>query len=170
MSSHKNVTSKRHSFTKAERQYVKGIVHNYSLQRWTDQDIVDYLREEKKIDINRSTITKIRNQVEEQAENWYVELRDSRYKYIAFYKERLDSLMSYQKKLNLIVESYLRPGNIIYTDTIIRAIAELHRIEISLHNLMKVLNSSPIEEHIEEEQETEAERYWREHPVRRRVI
>lgn len=207
--------------------------------------------------------------------------------------------MSYRKKLNLIVESYLRPGDIIYTDTIIRAIAELHRIEMSLHNLMKelpefniqpentrepkhcdciktgtmthfqcrcckqvwcpttlkqdwcpnpdcshgikgntfrpydehfqwvqcsncemwfktsdilavhhcyirvnpkaiegydneepivhqdqvmpkrteptieiepIVNSSPIEEHIEEEQETEAERYWRKHPVRRRVI
>jgi hypothetical protein len=32
------------------------------------------------------------------------------------------------------------------------------------------VNSSPVEEHIEEEPETEAERYWREPPVRRRVV
>jgi len=45
----KNAQFERHKWTKAERQYVKGIVHNYSLQRWTDQDIVNYLREEKKL-------------------------------------------------------------------------------------------------------------------------
>jgi len=39
----KRVTSERHKWTKAERQYIKGIVHIYSLQRWTDQDLVDYL-------------------------------------------------------------------------------------------------------------------------------
>ncbi|MGB0003823.1 MAG: hypothetical protein WBP74_04100, partial [Nitrososphaeraceae archaeon] len=72
----------RHTWTKAERQYIKGIVHNYSLQRWTDQDIVDYLQE-KKIKIGRSTVTKIKNQVEQEAENWYVELRESGSKYVA---------------------------------------------------------------------------------------
>jgi hypothetical protein len=40
----KRVTSERHKWTKAERQYIKGIVHIFfSLQRLTDQDIVDYL-------------------------------------------------------------------------------------------------------------------------------
>lgn len=135
----KNAQSERHKWTKAERQYVRGIVHNYSLQRWTDQDIVNYLWEDKQIRIGRSTVTRIKNQVEEQADNWYLELRDSRYKYLALYKERLDSLMSYQKKLNQIIDAYLHPGDINYTDTIIRAIAELHRIEMSLHNLMKEL-------------------------------
>ena len=47
-----------------------------SLQRRTDQDIVDYLQE-KKIKIGRSTVTKIKNQVEQEAENWYIELRES---------------------------------------------------------------------------------------------
>ena len=34
--SHKKVTSKRATFTKSEREYVKGIVHNLSLQRLSD--------------------------------------------------------------------------------------------------------------------------------------
>ena len=97
-----NVTKERHRWTKAEKQYIKSIVHNYSLQRWTDQDIVDYLREEKKIKIGRSTVTTIKNQVVEEAGNWYLELRESGTKTIAFFKERLDSLLSYQKKLNEI--------------------------------------------------------------------
>jgi hypothetical protein len=55
----KNVTKERHRWTKAESQYIKGIVHNYSLQRCTGQDIVDYLREEKKLNIAKSTVTTI---------------------------------------------------------------------------------------------------------------
>ena len=43
-----NVTKERHRWTKAEKEYLRGIVHNYSLQRWTDQDIVNFLWEEKK--------------------------------------------------------------------------------------------------------------------------
>ena len=128
-----NVTKERHRWTKAERQYIQGIVHNYSLQRWTDQDIVDYLRHEKKINICRSTVTKIKNSVVEEAEKWYIELRDSGAKYIAVYKERLDSLLSYQKKLHELCNSESSP------ELVLRAISELHKIEMSLHTLMKEL-------------------------------
>ena len=124
-------------FTKLERQYIKGIVHNLSLQRLTDQDIVDYLHSEKKIDISRSTVTKIKNQVEEEVQIWFKELQDSSHKTIAFYKERLDSLLSYQKRLNKIIEFYMQDGQIIYSDTIVRAIAELHKIEMSLHSIFR---------------------------------
>jgi hypothetical protein len=105
----KNVPVERHSWTKAERQYIKGIVHNYSLQRWSDQDIVNYLQEEKKIKIGRSTVTKIKNQVEQEAGNWYIELKESASKYVAVYKERLDSLLSYQKKLHDIISITEKP-------------------------------------------------------------
>ena len=76
MSNDKNVRNKQKKSTISEKQYVRGIVHNLSLQRWTDQEIVNYLNEEKKIDIARSTITGIRNQIEKQAEKWYIELRE----------------------------------------------------------------------------------------------
>jgi hypothetical protein len=131
----KNVPMGHRKWTKAERQYIKGIVHNYSLQRWTDQDIVDYLREEKRIKIGRSTVTKIKNSVVEEAEKWYTELRDSGAKYIAVYKERLDSLLSYQKKLNEIINQVSDSS----PELVLRAISELHKIEISLHTLMKEL-------------------------------
>jgi hypothetical protein len=145
--SHKKVTSKRATLTKAKREYVKGIVHNLSLQRLTDQEIVDWLREEKKIGLDRSTISKMRNHVEQQAEKWYIELKESRYKYIANYKARLDSLLSYQKKLNQIIEFYLRPPmQILYPDTIIKAVAELHRIEVSMFNIWRQLPTLDIVE------------------------
>src|SRR6185312_16204305 len=84
--------------SKSEKQYLRGVIHNQSLQRWTDQKITDYLHE-KGTNITRTTVNSIKNQIEKQAENWYIELRQSRYKFIATYNERLDSLLSYQKKL-----------------------------------------------------------------------
>ncbi|MGI8834944.1 MAG: hypothetical protein ACR2IS_20220 [Nitrososphaeraceae archaeon] len=47
---------------------------------------------------------------------------------------------------NTGVDAYLRPGDIIYTENIIRAIAELHRIELSLFSLYKQLPNSGLHE------------------------
>lgn len=130
--------------SKSEKQYVRGIIHNLSLSRWTDQEIVDYLHDEKKIEIARSTVNGIKNQIEKEARKWYLELQFSRYKYLASYKERLDSLFSYQKKLNEIIEFYIHEH--LYPDTVIRAIVELHSIELSISNLFKNLPSMHLED------------------------
>jgi DNA-directed RNA polymerase specialized sigma54-like protein len=65
---HKNVTSKRATFTKAEKEYVKGIVHNLSFQRFNDREIVQWLHDEKQIDLDRSTVSKMRNQIQIEAD------------------------------------------------------------------------------------------------------
>jgi hypothetical protein len=132
MAIHKNVTSKRASFTKPEREYVRGI-HNLSFQRLTDQEIVRWLHDEKEIDIDRSTVSKMRNQVETKAEKWYIELKKSTYKFVAVYKERIDSLFSYQKKLHEIIYSTKKD------EVKIRAINELHSIEMSIFSLWRQL-------------------------------
>jgi hypothetical protein len=123
--------------TKSQKEYVKGTIQSLSLQRLTDQQIADYLQDEKNIEIARSTVTYIRNKVEKQAEKWYIELKQSSYKYIALYKERIDSLYSYQKRLHEIIEFYREEH--VYPDTVIKAIHELHMIELSIYNLWKQL-------------------------------
>ncbi len=95
MASHKNVTTERTTFTKAEREYVKGLVRDLSFQRLTDREIVQWLYDQKKIDLDRSTISKMRNQIEKDA------------------------------------------TKVVYIDTVIRAISELHRIEMSLRTMFK---------------------------------
>jgi hypothetical protein len=130
---HKKVTSKRAAFTNLEREYVKGIVHNLSFQRLTDQEIVQWLHDEKQIDLDRSTVSKMRNQVESNAEKWYIELKKSTYKFVAVYKERIDSLFSYQKKLHEIINDTKKP------EVKLRAISELHSIEMSIFSLWKQL-------------------------------
>jgi hypothetical protein len=134
------VTKKRHDFTKPEREYVKGIVHNLSFQRLTDQEIVQWLHDEKQIDLDRSTVSKMRNQVELKAEKWYIELKQSTFKYIAVYKERIDSLFSYQKKLHQIISTTKKP------EVQIRAISELHSIEMSVFSLWKQLPDLEIDD------------------------
>ena len=129
----KDVHMKRHKCTNSEREYVRGMVHNLSFQRWTDRDIARFLDEEKKIEISRSTVSRIRKQVEMTSEKWYIELRKSTYKYIATYKERLDSLYYYQKKLHEIINSTKKD------EVKIRAISELHSIEMSIFRLWKQL-------------------------------
>ena len=59
-------------------------------------------------------------------------LRELGSKYIALYKERLDSLLYYQKNLYEIINQPEQTPELI-----LRAISELHRIEVSLHTLMK---------------------------------
>jgi hypothetical protein len=66
---------------------------------------------EKNMNISRSSVTIIKNNIEKEAEKWYIELRQSRYKFIATYKERLGSLLSYQKKLNDILASSKKEEN-----------------------------------------------------------
>lgn len=132
-SNSKNAGSKHAKVAKSERQYVRGIIHNLSLQRWTSQEISDYLRDEKKIDVARSTVNSIRRQIEKQAEKWYIELRQSRYKFIAIYKERIDSLLSYQKRLHEIIASTNKQ------EVQIRSISELHSIEMDIFSLWKQL-------------------------------
>ena len=51
----------------------------------------------------------MRNQVETKAEKWYIELKKSTYKFVAIYKERIDSLFSYQKKLHEIINDTKKP-------------------------------------------------------------
>ena len=79
------------------------IIHNFSLQRWSDYEIADFLNDEKGITLSRSAVTHIRDRMEKEAEKWYFELRESRYKYVAMFKELIDSLFSYQKKLHEII-------------------------------------------------------------------
>ena len=109
---------------KSQKQYVRGIIHNLSLQRWTSQEIADFLHE-KNIMIARRTVSQIRNAIEKSAEKWYIELKQSRYKYIAHFKERIDSLLSYQKQLHEIIASSKKD------EVKIRAISELTSIEMN---------------------------------------
>ena len=133
---------KQRKVTREYRQYVRGIIQNLSLQRWQDQEIADYLNKEKGITLSRSAVTHIRIRMERQAERWYFELRESRYKYVAMFKDRIDSLLSYQKKLHEIIASTsidIEGEHQPRPEVKIKAITELHAIEVTLFQMWKQL-------------------------------
>jgi hypothetical protein len=117
-------------FTKAESNFLQGIVHGLTLDRFSDSEIVQYLKDQHNIIIERSTVYKIRKRIEKEGKTWYEQLRQSDYKYIYTYKERIDSLNRYQRKLNEIMNKESS------SDLLkIQAIKELHKIEITLAKL-----------------------------------
>jgi hypothetical protein len=146
------VTIKRHNFTKSERECVKGIIHNLSLQRLSDGEIVQWLHDEKQTDIHTSTVSKMKTQIDRTAEKWYTQLRNSTYRYIANYKERLDSLLSYQKILHGIIATTKKD------EVKIRAISELTTIEMNIFSLWKQLPDLNIVDKVKQEQEEQEER------------
>lgn len=133
--------------SKSEAEYVKTLIHSLSLQRLTDTEITDYLHNEKQIKIARTTVNRIRNTIERSAEKWYIELKQSRYKYIATYKERLDSLLSYQKMLYDIMSSTKKE------EIKIRAIGELVSIEKYFFDIWKQLPELDIVHQVNQSEE-----------------
>ncbi len=128
--------------TQEQRQYIRGVIHNLALQRWQDKEIAEFLNNEKGIKLTRSSVTYIRNRMERQAEKWYFELRESRYRYVAIFKERIDSLFSYQKKLHEIIASTSTDAEGEHEqrpEVKIKAITELHAIEVTLFTMWKQL-------------------------------
>jgi hypothetical protein len=117
-------------FTKAESTLLRGIVETLTLDRYTDNEIIYFLKERHNINIDKSSVCLIRKKMEKDGKKWYEQLRQSDYKYIYTYKIRIDSLIRYQHRLNEILNKqdtsdFLK----------IKAITELHKIEISLAKL-----------------------------------
>ncbi len=80
----------------------------------------------------------MRNQIDKEAEKWYIDLRRSAYRYLARYKQRIDSLLSYQKTLHEFISNTKK------NEVKIRAISELHSIEMDIFSLWKQLPVSNI--------------------------
>jgi hypothetical protein len=119
-------------YTPAEKQYLKGIIRVLALDKNNDQQIQEYFKE-KGIDIERSTIGKIRRSISKEAEKWYLELRKSKYLYIAHFKERIDTIYKVQNKLWDI-------ANDINSDKSEKraALSEIHKTEITLSGLYDI--------------------------------
>jgi hypothetical protein len=134
-------------FTKAESNYIRGIVEGLTLDRYRDSEIVRYLNEEHKISIDESAIRHIRRKMQKDSKPWLQRLRDSEYLYLSSYKERIDCLLRYQMKLNQIVNNPRSNDS-----TRISAIKELHSIEMDIAQLflrLPTFNNNLVEQNPE---------------------
>ena len=123
----------RKKFSKSEKEYLKGVIGKLAIEKLNDREIQQWLYEEKQIDIDRTTVNKIRLQIQRNASKWYNELRASKFLYIAHFKERIDTVYKVQKHLwdiannkdNQVVD---RRG----------ALAEIHHTEKTLSALYDI--------------------------------
>src|SRR6266540_2610194 len=123
-------------FTAAERETVKSIVAAFSIKRIPDTDIIQEIKIKTGKSVSRMTLFNLKQRIEKESYKWYTELRDSRYAYLATFKDRIDSFFSYQKKLHEIINNTSNKND---PGIQIKAISELVHIETSVYNTYKDL-------------------------------
>jgi hypothetical protein len=126
-------------FTNAERQLVRSIVANLSIKRIPDSDIMkEIFNQTNKTNktLSRSGLYYVRQQIKKESYHWYKTMREGEYEYIHEFKERIDEILSLQKKHHEIIDN--NEGNPQIQQT---SLAELHRLNITLSNYFDVAPS-----------------------------
>lgn len=125
--------------TRAERQLAKIIVAHLTFERYSEREIVQELsKRDPPINLSKSAVHDIRVALEKQAEKWYTDLRDSKYRYLATYKDRIDSLFKYQRMIHDAIKNKEMDK--------LNAIKELHNLELSIKDIYKEIPEIGISE------------------------
>jgi alpha-galactosidase/6-phospho-beta-glucosidase family protein len=121
-------------FTIEERTLVKSLVATLTLKRMTDNEIIEEIQRQTNETITRSGLYKIKQQIKKESYDWYKNMREGQHEYIHEFKERIDEILSLQKKHHEIIEKNEHNPQIQQT-----SLAELHKLSIILSNYLDVL-------------------------------
>ena len=99
----------------------------------SDNEIIEEIQRQTNNSITRSGLYKIKQQIKKESYDWYKNMREGQYEYIHEFKERIDEILSLQKKHHEIIEKNEHNPQIQQT-----SLAELHRLSITLSNLYDV--------------------------------
>ena len=122
-------------YTTAERALVKYIVAPLSIKRIPEAEIINAIFNQTNKTIIKVALHKIR-QIKRESFKWYKTMREGEYEYIHEFKERINEIMSLQKKHHEIIDSTTEPTTVKQT-----SLAELHRLNITLSNYFDVAPS-----------------------------
>ena len=103
-----------------------------TIKRIPDSDIIKNIFDQNKT-ISKQALSGIRNRIKRDSYHWYKTMHEGEYEYIHEFKERINEIMSLQKKHHEIIDSATEPTTVKQT-----SLAELHRLSISLSNLFDV--------------------------------
>jgi outer membrane protein assembly factor BamA len=123
-------------FTVAERITIKSIVASLTIKRLPDAEIQDEILKQSGKTVSRTSLYRIRQSIKRQSFKWYKTMREGEYEYIHEFKERINEIMSLQKKHHEIIDSAAEPTTVKQT-----SLAELHRLNITLSNYFDVAPS-----------------------------
>jgi hypothetical protein len=123
-------------FTIEERSLVKSLVATLTLKRMSDSEIIEEIEKLTNDRISRTSLYKIKLQIKRDSYQWFKMMREGQYEYIHEFKERIDEILSLQKKHHEIIDNDREPTPVKQT-----SLAELHRLNITLSNYFDVAPS-----------------------------
>jgi hypothetical protein len=99
----------------------------------SDNEIIEEIQRQTNETITRFGLYKIKQQIKKESYDWYKNMREGQHEYIHEFKERIDEILSLQKKHHEIINNNEHNPQIQQT-----SLAELHRLSITLSNLYDV--------------------------------
>jgi hypothetical protein len=113
-----------------------------TLKRIPDAEIIKEIEKQTNSTFTRFGLYRVKQQIKKESYDWYKSMREGQYEYIHEFKERINEIISLQKKHHEIIERNEHNPQIQQT-----SLAELHRLSITLSNLYDVapaiINNGP---------------------------
>ena len=113
---------------------LKSLVATLSLKRIPDDQIVKEIERQTNTTVSRSGLYNIRQQIKKDSYDWYKSMREGQHEYIHEFKERINEIMDLQKRCHELIESNKHNPQIQLS-----ALAELHKLNITLSNYFEVI-------------------------------
>ena len=104
-----------------------------SIKRIPEQEIIKAVFDQTNQTISERYLYAIKQQIKRDSYHWYKTMREGNHEYVHEFRERVNEIMSLQKKHHEIIDSNEHNPQIQQT-----SLAELHRLTISLSNLYDV--------------------------------
>lgn len=123
-------------FNAHERSLIETIVATLSLKRLSDVEIIQEIFDRTNKTVTKQTLCNIRNRIKKESSKWYSELRENQYSYIHEFRKRVNEIEDLMKRHYEIVDSDKEPTAVKQS-----SLVELHKLSISLSNLIEVAPS-----------------------------
>ena len=92
-------------FTRSERSLEKSILSALSVKKIPDSEIIKEIEQQTNKRIGRRSIYDLRQSIKKESYHWYKTMRTSQDEYIHEFMERINEIMSLQKKYHQIIDS-----------------------------------------------------------------
>jgi hypothetical protein len=131
-------------FTHAEKATIKSMVATLSIKKIPEVEILKEIERQTNKALSRRFLCNVKQQIKKDSGKWFKELREGEYEYIHCFKERIEEIEDLQKKAHKVFDDNEHNPSIQ-----LNAIAELHRLNISLNKYYDILPSLTPEQQAE---------------------
>src|SRR6476619_8083070 len=112
------------------------MVATLSIKKIPEVEILKEIERQTNKALSRRFLCNVKQQIKKDSGKWFEELREGEYEYIHCFKERIEEIEDLQKKAHKVFDDNEHNPSIQ-----LNAIAELHRLNISLNKYYDILPS-----------------------------